>query len=151
MQVAFGEVHKIVGADPALGAWDLGRAPAMAWSEGDVWRLDVSLPAGSTEFKVGPQVFCHSLLGLFCCAMGAEGAAMPQCVKASGEHCEWEGGSNRTFQVRPLGKCSTCSESNRAAGWSAGWEKLGRLRAVSLMHSVVCQHHQLVFAELARP
>ena len=57
MQVAFGEVHKIVGADPALGAWDLGSAPAMAWSEGDVWRLDASLPAGSAEFKVGPQVF----------------------------------------------------------------------------------------------
>ena len=59
-QVAFGEVHKIVGADPALGAWDLGRAPEMAWSEGDVWRLDVSLPAaGVTEFKASSALWYH--------------------------------------------------------------------------------------------
>ena len=59
-----GKVHKIVGADPALGAWDLGRAPEMAWSEGDVWRLDVSLPAaGMTEFKASSDLWYHVVGG----------------------------------------------------------------------------------------
>jgi len=79
-QVAFGEAHKIVGADPALGAWDLGAAPAMTWSEGDVWRLEVSLPAGATEFKVGagaalPQSFhcfvAHTLTACWCASRGS--------------------------------------------------------------------------------
>lgn len=103
LQVAFGEAHKIVGADPALGAWDLGAAPAMAWSEGDVWRLEVSLPAGATEFKVGAgralTRSTHRLAGptLTACWCACRG----QCVKvAGGGHVEWEGGGNRLLQAR---------------------------------------------------
>lgn len=42
----------LVGADEALGAWDLGRAPHMVWGEGDVWTAQVELPAGvNVEYK----------------------------------------------------------------------------------------------------
>ena len=62
--MAFGEVHKIVGGHPSLGDWDINAAPAMEWSDGDVWSLDVSVPAGSNlEFKVRPEdqrSFCFS-------------------------------------------------------------------------------------------
>jgi hypothetical protein len=54
VQIAYGEVHKIVGGHPSLGDWNVDAAPAMQWSDGDVWSLDVSMPAGtSLEFKVG--------------------------------------------------------------------------------------------------
>ena len=52
-QIPFGEEHKIVGGHPSLGGWNVDAAPAMQWSDGDVWTLDVSLPAGTgLEFKV---------------------------------------------------------------------------------------------------
>ena len=42
----------IVGNLPQLGAWDPEQAPLLQWTEGDVWVLHLSLPAGSTfEFK----------------------------------------------------------------------------------------------------
>ncbi len=52
LQVAFGEVHKIVGGHASLGDWNVDAAPAMQWSDGDVWSLDVTVPNGSNlEFK----------------------------------------------------------------------------------------------------
>ena len=54
-QVAFGETHKIVGGHPSIGDWNVDVAPAMNWSDGDVWNLDVSVPSGTgLEFKA-----CH--------------------------------------------------------------------------------------------
>ena len=50
--MAFGEVHKIVGGHASLGDWNVDAAPAMQWSDGDVWSLDVTVPNGSNlEFK----------------------------------------------------------------------------------------------------
>lgn len=51
-QVGFGDSHRIVGSTEELGQWNVDSAPAMSWSEGDVWTLDLDLPAGrSLEFK----------------------------------------------------------------------------------------------------
>ena len=51
-QVAFGETHKIVGGHPSIGDWNVDAAPAMNWSDGDVWSLDVNVPSGTgLEFK----------------------------------------------------------------------------------------------------
>ena len=53
MQVSFGESHKVVGGHPSLGDWDVSNAPQMQWNDGNVWTLEVQLPAGSDiEFKV---------------------------------------------------------------------------------------------------
>ena len=53
-QVGFGETHKLVGGHPALGNWDVGSAPAMNWSDGNVWTVYIQLPVGAeVEFKVG--------------------------------------------------------------------------------------------------
>lgn len=53
-QVSFGEAHKIVGSHSSLGSWNVDAAPLMEWSDGDVWTLDISIPAGeAVEFKVG--------------------------------------------------------------------------------------------------
>lgn len=50
--MAFGETHKIVGGHPSIGDWNVDAAPAMNWSDGDVWSLDVSVPSGTgLEFK----------------------------------------------------------------------------------------------------
>ncbi|KAK9806719.1 hypothetical protein WJX72_000486 [[Myrmecia] bisecta] len=72
-EVGFGESHKIVGSHPVLGGWDIGSAPAMQWSDGNVWTLEVPIPAGAEfEFK---------------------------CAKVAGDHTDWEGGSNRVVKV----------------------------------------------------
>lgn len=53
LQVSFGESHKLVGGHPALGDWDIGNAPQMQWSDGNIWTLEVQLEEGSDlEFKV---------------------------------------------------------------------------------------------------
>ena len=55
---------KLAGSSPELGEWDLDRAPELSWSDGNVWRGDVELPAGSdVHFKV--QIFW--LCVLLCC------------------------------------------------------------------------------------
>ncbi len=41
----FGQHLRVVGDGPALGEWDLAAAPAMAWSEGDVWVAELRVPA----------------------------------------------------------------------------------------------------------
>ena len=45
--VPFGSSVVLVGDHDALGAWAPGSAQAMAWQEGDVWTLDLELPAGA--------------------------------------------------------------------------------------------------------
>ena len=49
----FGQVLKVVGSNPEVGAWDLDAAPMLTWSEGDNWSLDLEVPSDSTlSFKV---------------------------------------------------------------------------------------------------
>lgn len=73
-QVQYGEVIKVVGQGPQLGKWEVGRAPAMEWSEGDNWCLEVDLSPGLTDFK---------------CAV----------VRQDGSVVCWEPGANRTVEV----------------------------------------------------
>ena len=41
-----------MGDTPELGSWELGAAPLMSWSEGDVWHCTVELPVGAgVEYK----------------------------------------------------------------------------------------------------
>ncbi|KFM28670.1 hypothetical protein F751_3500 [Auxenochlorella protothecoides] len=72
--VSFGEVLKIAGQPHALGGWRLTHAPALRWSEGDVWTLDLDLPAGKHEYKL----VIHN---------------------ESADVAYWEQGNNRTFTV----------------------------------------------------
>ena len=64
-QVNFGDVHKIVGNTRELGRWKMDKAPEMAWSDGDVWTLDIDVPAETNlEFKVHHIIQCllHAFL-----------------------------------------------------------------------------------------
>lgn len=36
----------MVGSTEDLGNWDPRRGIRMEWSEGDVWRVDIEVPAG---------------------------------------------------------------------------------------------------------
>lgn len=47
---AFGENLCMVGSHENLGAWELERAKAMTWTEGNVWKASVELPAGGVFF-----------------------------------------------------------------------------------------------------
>jgi hypothetical protein len=59
VQVAYGQIHKLVGGVNKLGDWQLDKAPAMTWGDGDVWSLEVRLPAGAeVEFKVIAYARC---------------------------------------------------------------------------------------------
>ncbi len=50
--MAFGEHLRVVGSHEALGGWEVGRAPALEWSEGHVWTATLDLPAGEEmEYK----------------------------------------------------------------------------------------------------
>eukprot|EP00873_Tetraselmis_striata_P021787 jgi/Tetstr1/442051/TSEL_030232.t1 len=52
-EVPFKTFFKVCGNVEALGAWDLDKAPAMEWSEGHVWSLDLPVPAGvDLEYKL---------------------------------------------------------------------------------------------------
>lgn len=52
VQVGFGTQVHVVGGDDALGQWSVDSSPALVWSEGDVWKVTVPVPAGSeVEFK----------------------------------------------------------------------------------------------------
>lgn len=49
----FGESLRLVGSDSVLGSWDVAQGPALQWSDGDVWTLDLEVPAGQQlSFKV---------------------------------------------------------------------------------------------------
>ena len=65
MQVQFGEETRIVGSIPALGGWDVKKAPKMAWNDGHVWSLELEVPSDSSiEFKVScadPPSLNHSV------------------------------------------------------------------------------------------
>ena len=51
--MAFGEHVRVVGADKALGGWEVGSAPEMRWSDGHRWSLDLELPEGfQSEYKL---------------------------------------------------------------------------------------------------
>lgn len=73
-QVNYGEVIKVIGQGPQLGKWEVSTAPAMEWSEGDNWYLEVDLFPGVTDFK---------------CAV----------VRQDGSVASWEPGANRTVEV----------------------------------------------------
>mmetsp|Transcript_22346 Transcript_22346/g.48830 ORF Transcript_22346/g.48830 Transcript_22346/m.48830 type:complete len:587 (+) Transcript_22346:59-1819(+) len=49
---SYGQVLKVVGSLPELGAWDITQAPSMQWQEGHRWKLDIQLPKQQFEFKV---------------------------------------------------------------------------------------------------
>jgi len=51
-RVSFGQAVKLVGAHPALGAWDPATAPAATWGPGDVWTLEVEGCAGPAKLVV---------------------------------------------------------------------------------------------------
>ena len=51
-RLPFGQVLKLVGTGRELGDWDVSKAPAMTWAEGDRWSITLALPAGKREFKV---------------------------------------------------------------------------------------------------
>ncbi|KRV46710.1 glycosidase [Wenjunlia vitaminophila] len=67
----------VVGDHPSLGSWDPNRALAMSSATYPVWRLDVSLPAGTTfQYKY---------------------------VRKEGTSVTWESGANRSATVPPSG------------------------------------------------
>ena len=43
----FGQHLAIVGDDERLGQWNVQQGVAMQWSEGDVWHVDLEVPARS--------------------------------------------------------------------------------------------------------
>ncbi len=44
---------KIVGSSQELGAWDIGAAPDMSWTDGHIWALDLELTDGAEfEYKM---------------------------------------------------------------------------------------------------
>ena len=45
MQANFGESLKVVGSSDALGGWDVSKSPSMTWTDGDVWCLELEIPA----------------------------------------------------------------------------------------------------------
>ncbi|KAJ7964168.1 Phosphoglucan, water dikinase, chloroplastic-like protein [Quillaja saponaria] len=48
----FGEQFFVVGNDPAIGLWNPTRAIPLNWSEGDIWSVELDIPAGlQIEFK----------------------------------------------------------------------------------------------------
>ena len=75
----FGEVLKITGSDPQLGAWDplSDSSPVLSWSEGDLWLAEIKAPPGS-EFKV-----------VKCYAEGSGDSDVQYSI------LEWEEGGNR--------------------------------------------------------
>lgn len=53
-QVQFGQSLKLVGDNPALGGWDIGRAPGMKWSNHHIWSVELDIKEGEElNFKVG--------------------------------------------------------------------------------------------------
>ena len=51
-RVEYGQCLRVVGDLPELGGWDVQRAPALTWGEGDVWTGELALPPNSSpSFK----------------------------------------------------------------------------------------------------
>mmetsp|Transcript_90972 Transcript_90972/g.262236 ORF Transcript_90972/g.262236 Transcript_90972/m.262236 type:complete len:236 (-) Transcript_90972:232-939(-) len=52
-EIAYGEDLLVCGSAPALGSWKVADAPAMTWSDGGRWTLQVGLPCGViVEMKI---------------------------------------------------------------------------------------------------
>ncbi|KAK9830196.1 hypothetical protein WJX72_010237 [[Myrmecia] bisecta] len=51
-ELQFGLILKAVGNAAALGNWDLAAAPALEWSAGHNWSVDMQLPEGPLSFKL---------------------------------------------------------------------------------------------------
>lgn len=51
-QLADGDHLRVVGACPALGAWQVDAAPALQWRHGHCWVGALALPPGSHTFKL---------------------------------------------------------------------------------------------------
>ncbi|CAG9466245.1 unnamed protein product [Pedinophyceae sp. YPF-701] len=52
-ETAYGQYLALIGDGPALGDWDINKAPRMEWSEEHVWKKEVEVPRSSeTEFKL---------------------------------------------------------------------------------------------------
>ncbi|KAI8466497.1 MAG: hypothetical protein J3K34DRAFT_524496 [Monoraphidium minutum] len=50
--VGYGQSVRVIGGNPALGAWDVSKAPRMVWSNGDLWSAELELDAGTVyEYK----------------------------------------------------------------------------------------------------
>ena len=91
-RVEYGQCLRVVGDLQELGGWDVQRAPALAWGEGDVWTGEVALPPGSSpSFK------------------------FVVCTKK--EAVEWEGGENR--QTGGAGVVEAHFGDNAGGGGSA--------------------------------
>ena len=56
-------MSQVVGSSAELGNWNADDAPALQWSEGDVWNVMLQLTPGDYEFKVGMVLLC------VCCKM----------------------------------------------------------------------------------
>lgn len=41
----FGQHLAIIGSSSVLGGWELRRCVGMHWTDGDVWRVELELPA----------------------------------------------------------------------------------------------------------
>ncbi|KAK9835485.1 hypothetical protein WJX74_001225 [Apatococcus lobatus] len=91
-KVQFGEIVKVVGEGDQLGSWDPPAAPAMEWSEGDNWTLQLDLAPGAYDFK---------------------------CVVArpDGSIAAWEPGSDRHIELEAGGAAVevVCPWSNTSA------------------------------------
>ena len=73
-KTAFGSVVKVVGGSDKLGRWNANDGVALRWSEGDVWKGSVEVPAGGEmEYK------------------------LVTCTRRHGN--QWEGGINRVLQL----------------------------------------------------
>ena len=82
-QVNFGDVHKIVGNTRELGRWKVDKAPEMAWTDGDVWTLDIDVPAETNlEFKVHHVIQCL-LHGCLATSGAVAEATLALCCSAS--------------------------------------------------------------------
>jgi len=46
-----GEEVRMVGSNPKLGDWDAHKAPAMLWSDGGTWRLEIPFRKTNTPFE----------------------------------------------------------------------------------------------------
>lgn len=44
--VEYGQELAVVGADEALGGWDVSQCIPMAWNDGDVWSTHAEVPVG---------------------------------------------------------------------------------------------------------
>jgi len=69
--VDYGQSVRLIGGNKALGQWDLALAPALGWSEGDLWNATLELDAGARWGRTCVAFASHSHLRLT--ELGVEG------------------------------------------------------------------------------